>query len=169
MPSGSPQSRRGTGALRQRVQMPLENRLLEARLGEARAARKEVGRDLRGRDDAHAVPPQEIGEATQRRRLAGAWGSREQQRQPLAACGGLLALSVTVKLNAPMRAEPSPNATARLEFKLHQVVLTGKNMRPVHHTPIEALGLEMDDDAPGDEDEHLGLQDGERLELRVGA
>lgn len=77
--------------------------------------------------------------------------------------------SVTVKLNAPMRAEPSPNATARLEFKLHQVVLTGKNMRPVHHTPIEALGLEMDDDAPEDEDEHIELQDGERLELRVGA
>ena len=75
----------------------------------------------------------------------------------------------TVKLNAPMRAEPSPNATARLEFKLHQVVLTGKNMRPVHHTPIEALGLEMDDDAPGDEDEHLELQDDERHELRVGA
>jgi hypothetical protein len=42
------------------------------RFCEARAARKEVGRDLRGRDDAHAVPPQEIGEATQRRRLGGA-------------------------------------------------------------------------------------------------
>jgi hypothetical protein len=63
--------------------------------------------------------------------------------------------SVTVKLQAPMRAEPQPNATVHVEFKPHQFALTGKDTRPVHHTPIEALGLEMDDDAPGDEDEQL--------------
>ena len=59
---------------------------------------------------------------------------------------------VTVKVNAPLGTDPQPKAVARLEFKPQQFVFTGKEVMPAHQTPIESLGLRMDDDAPVEDD-----------------
>lgn len=70
-----------------------------------------------------------------------------------------LLCEVTLRVAAPLSEQPTSKATVKLVFKPLQMILQGVDPRPTLNTTIDALGLEMDDDAPGsDDDMFLGFR-----------